>query len=125
MPTLYEYALIADAVYGSDDDENTSQKKLRRRGWRCPPALGVYDQSVLSAAWAYATGGEVHGSLVSSGFQGRAFVKGTEAVAAYKGTRPTQMSDLIAVADAGAIMPPKSTWFEPKLADGLVSHVLD
>jgi uncharacterized protein (DUF1015 family) len=38
---------------------------------------------------------------------------------------PTQMSDLIAVADAGGIMPPKSTWFEPKLADGMVSHVLD
>ena len=38
---------------------------------------------------------------------------------------PTQMADLMAVADAGAIMPPKSTWFEPKLADGLVSHVLD
>jgi uncharacterized protein (DUF1015 family) len=38
---------------------------------------------------------------------------------------PTQMSDLMAVADAGAIMPPKSTWFEPKLADGLLSHVLD
>ena len=38
---------------------------------------------------------------------------------------PTQMSDLMAVADAGEIMPPKSTWFEPKLADGLVSHVLD
>jgi uncharacterized protein (DUF1015 family) len=38
---------------------------------------------------------------------------------------PTQMSDLMAVADAGAIMPPKSTWFEPKLADGVVSHVLD
>jgi uncharacterized protein (DUF1015 family) len=38
---------------------------------------------------------------------------------------PTQMSDLMAVADAGGIMPPKSTWFEPKLADGLVSHVLD
>jgi uncharacterized protein (DUF1015 family) len=29
------------------------------------------------------------------------------------------------VADAGEIMPPKSTWFEPKLADGVVSHVLD
>ena len=27
--------------------------------------------------------------------------------------------------DAGEVMPPKSTWFEPKLADGLVSHVLD
>jgi uncharacterized protein (DUF1015 family) len=38
---------------------------------------------------------------------------------------PTQMDDLMAVADAGAIMPPKSTWFEPKLADGMVSHVLD
>jgi uncharacterized protein (DUF1015 family) len=38
---------------------------------------------------------------------------------------PTRMSDLMAVADAGQVMPPKSTWFEPKLADGLVSHVLD
>ena len=38
---------------------------------------------------------------------------------------PTQMTDLMAVADAGLIMPPKSTWFEPKLADGMVSHVLD
>jgi uncharacterized protein (DUF1015 family) len=38
---------------------------------------------------------------------------------------PTQMGDLMAVADAGAIMPPKSTWFEPKLADGMVSHMLD
>jgi uncharacterized protein (DUF1015 family) len=38
---------------------------------------------------------------------------------------PTSMDDLMAVADAGAIMPPKSTWFEPKLADGMVSHVLD
>lgn len=34
---------------------------------------------------------------------------------------PTQLSDLIAVADAGLVMPPKSTWFEPKLADGLLS----
>ena len=38
---------------------------------------------------------------------------------------PTQMADLMAVADAGEIMPPKSTWFEPKLADGMVNHVLD
>ena len=38
---------------------------------------------------------------------------------------PTRMTDLMAVADAGEVMPPKSTWFEPKLADGLVSHVLD
>ncbi len=37
----------------------------------------------------------------------------------------TGIDELLAVADAGAIMPPKSTWFEPKLADGLVSLVLD
>jgi uncharacterized protein (DUF1015 family) len=38
---------------------------------------------------------------------------------------PTRMDALMAVADARRMMPPKSTWFEPKLADGLVSHVLD
>jgi uncharacterized protein (DUF1015 family) len=38
---------------------------------------------------------------------------------------PTRMEDLMAVADAGEVMPPKSTWFDPKLADGLVSYVLD
>ena len=38
---------------------------------------------------------------------------------------PTRMEELMAVADAGEVMPPKSTWFEPKLADGLVSHVLE
>jgi uncharacterized protein (DUF1015 family) len=38
---------------------------------------------------------------------------------------PTGMRELTAVADEGLLMPPKSTWFEPKLADGLLSHVLD
>ena len=38
---------------------------------------------------------------------------------------PTSLNQLMDVADANEIMPPKSTWFEPKLADGLVSHVLD
>ncbi len=37
---------------------------------------------------------------------------------------PTQMQDLMAVADANEVMPPKSTWFEPKLADGMASHML-
>ena len=39
--------------------------------------------------------------------------------------RPTTIEQLFAVADAGKIMPPKSTWFEPKLKDGLVSHLID
>jgi uncharacterized protein (DUF1015 family) len=38
---------------------------------------------------------------------------------------PTSMEDLMAVAEAGKVMPTKSTWFEPKLADGMVSLVLD
>jgi len=38
---------------------------------------------------------------------------------------PTSLEELMAVADAGEIMPPKSTWFSPKLADGLLSQVLD
>lgn len=33
---------------------------------------------------------------------------------------PTQLAELMAVADADQIMPPKSTWFEPKLRDGLI-----
>ena len=38
--------------------------------------------------------------------------------------RPTSTADLVAVADAGHVMPPKSTWFEPKLASGLFLHPL-
>ena len=38
---------------------------------------------------------------------------------------PTPIDALISVADAGLIMPPKSTWFEPKLLDGLLSHIID
>ena len=37
---------------------------------------------------------------------------------------PVSVSDLMQVCDAGGIMPPKSTWFEPKLRDGLLSHVI-
>lgn len=38
---------------------------------------------------------------------------------------PTSISELFAVADAGLLMPPKSTWFEPKLRSGLFIHELD
>jgi uncharacterized protein (DUF1015 family) len=37
---------------------------------------------------------------------------------------PTTVTDLMTIADAGAIMPPKSTWFEPKLRDGLLTHLI-
>ncbi len=44
-----------------------------------------------------------------------------EAVVAFS-MYPTTVEQLMAIADAHAIMPPKSTWFEPKLRDGLFTH---
>jgi uncharacterized protein (DUF1015 family) len=38
---------------------------------------------------------------------------------------PVSVDDLINISDAGEIMPPKSTWFEPKLRDGLLVHAID
>ncbi len=38
---------------------------------------------------------------------------------------PTSIKELMNIADAGRVMPPKSTWFEPKLRDGLFVHFLD
>ena len=38
---------------------------------------------------------------------------------------PVTIDDLMAISDAGGIMPPKSTWFEPKLSDGLLVHLID
>ena len=38
---------------------------------------------------------------------------------------PVTMDQLMAIADSGNIMPPKTTWFEPKLRSGLIIHKLD
>jgi len=51
-------------------------------------------------------------------------VDGGDAAVAFS-LYPISVADLMAVADANCVMPPKSTWFEPKLADGLVSLMLD
>jgi uncharacterized protein (DUF1015 family) len=37
---------------------------------------------------------------------------------------PTRIEELMAIADAGGVMPPKSTWFEPKLRDAMFCHML-
>jgi uncharacterized protein (DUF1015 family) len=37
---------------------------------------------------------------------------------------PTSIVDLMTIADAGGIMPPKSTWFEPKLRDAMFCHMI-
>jgi uncharacterized protein (DUF1015 family) len=51
--------------------------------------------------------------LVSSGAAAVAFA-----------LHPVSVADLMAIADEGGIMPPKSTWFEPKLRDGLLVHLI-
>jgi len=50
-------------------------------------------------------------------------VRSSTAVAAFS-MHPVSVDDLMVVSDAGDIMPPKSTWFEPKLRDGLLSHLI-
>jgi len=47
-------------------------------------------------------------------------INGMEVIALY----PVRMTDIMTVADAGEIMPAKSTWFEPKLRSGLFVHKL-
>lgn len=59
---------------------------------------------------------------------GSAGTRGLETAAGSQGVAfslyPTSVTDIMAVSDAGEIMPPKSTWFEPKLASGLFIHSL-
>jgi uncharacterized protein (DUF1015 family) len=50
-------------------------------------------------------------------------VDGGQAAVAFS-LHPVTVEDLIAIADAGGIMPPKSTWFEPKLRDGLIVNLI-
>lgn len=54
------------------------------------------------------------------GVEGLEAEAGTEGVAFF--CHPTAMDQVMAVADAGGLMPPKSTWFEPKLRSGLLFH---
>ena len=39
--------------------------------------------------------------------------------------QPVDVETVLAIADADGVMPPKSTWFEPKLLSGLVVHTID
>lgn len=52
-----------------------------------------------------------------------AAVRGGRAAVAFS-LHPVTIDDLMSIADHGGIMPPKSTWFEPKLRDGLLVHTL-
>lgn len=79
------------------------------------PILAIGDPR-LDARIDFVGGGRGAAALAAA-------VDGGAAAVAFS-LHPTSVEDLMAVADAGAILPPKTTWFEPKLADGLVSLVL-
>ena len=79
------------------------------------PILGIVDPR-LDARIDFVGGGRGIDALAAAVDSGEASV----AFSLY----PASVEDLMAVADASAILPPKTTWFEPKLADGLVSLVL-
>jgi uncharacterized protein (DUF1015 family) len=63
----------------------------------------------------------VGGSRGPAGLSRRVDAEGGAAFALF----PTSIEQLLEVADRGLFMPPKSTWFEPKLLSGLVVHLLD
>lgn len=77
------------------------------------PLLGIGDPRTDSRI------GFVGGSRGTDELE-RRVAEGTAAVAF--SLHPTSMNELLRVADAGEIMPPKSTWFEPKLRSGLFAH---
>jgi len=77
---------------------------------------------------------QIVGAIAASGvvllFADQAAVQGTasgfadgKAAVAFS-LFPVSVADLMNVSDAGEIMPPKSTWFEPKLRDGLLIHLI-
>lgn len=80
------------------------------------PFFGI-DDPRRDPAISFVGGIRGHGALSDAVSSGRG-------VCAFAMTATT-MSELLAVADAGEVMPPKSTWFEPKLRSGVVIHPLD
>lgn len=79
------------------------------------PVLGIEDQKT-SKRIDFIGGIRGTGELEKLVYSGKAAV----AFSLY----PVSVEDLIKISDAGEIMPPKSTWFEPKLRDGLLTHLI-
>ncbi|MEQ1756859.1 MAG: DUF1015 family protein [Vicinamibacterales bacterium] len=105
--------LLAEAPAGSDAASRLDVSRLQDQV--LTPLLGIGD--VRSDKRIDFVGG-ARGTaelekLVSSGRHAVAF-----------SMFPVSVDDLMAISDAGGIMPPKSTWFEPKLRDGLLSHLI-
>jgi uncharacterized protein (DUF1015 family) len=100
-------------VAGGDDASTLDVSILQDR--ILGPVLGIHD--VRTDKRIDFVGG-VHGTLAL-----KRLVDSGDAAVAFS-MYPVTIADLMRIADAGGIMPPKSTWFEPKLRDGLLSHLI-
>lgn len=110
----YELELGAAAEGRSDDptrslDVSIVQEEL------LAPLLGIVDPRTDKRI-------DFVGGIRGTAVLERAVNAGQAAVAF--SFHPVTVEQLMAIADAGAIMPPKSTWFEPKLRDGLLTHTI-
>lgn len=110
------YALEIKAECVPSDDPVESLDVALLQNHLLAPLLGVGDPRVDDRI---AFAGGIRGTdyleaEVDSGRQAVAF-----------SLYPTSIEQLLSVADSGKVMPPKSTWFEPKLLSGLVVHLLD
>ena len=90
-----------------------------------PGTLEVFDETHVGApelrsaqAYATAVGHEGSRRLAQD-------VRLNAGAAVAFAMHPTSLNQLMAVADSGQVMPPKSTWFEPKLRSGLLVRTLD
>lgn len=84
--------------------------------WLLAPVLGIGDPRTNTRI-------SFVGGIRGTGELARRVDSGRDAVAF--SMFPTTVSQMMDIADAGQIMPPKSTWFEPKLRSGLLVHTLD
>lgn len=108
------YGLRGPAVADADPVASLDVSVLQRR--LLDPVLGITDPR-NNARVDYIGGVESAGDVQRRVDDGRAAVGFS--------LHPTTVGQLMAIADAGDIMPPKSTWFEPKLRSGLFVHALD
>ncbi|HEY0191537.1 MAG TPA: DUF1015 family protein [Kofleriaceae bacterium] len=81
------------------------------------PVLGIADPR-RDPRIQFVGGSRGDGELVR---RVEALTRGDQVAVAFS-LHPTSIEDLVAIADRAQVMPPKSTWFEPKLRDGLVTH---
>jgi uncharacterized protein (DUF1015 family) len=105
--------VLGDAVGGSDPAARLDVQRLQDAV--LTPLLGIGDVR-SDKRIDFVGGARGTGELEKQVTSGKAAV----AFSMY----PVSVQDLMTIADAGGIMPPKSTWFEPKLRDGLLSHVI-